>query len=143
MNRITFIAILFVLVFALPKMAFGQNAKPVEPLSKYIPTENVNVKKESNKRKNRPETSEYDYIYKRKISGMLLGNACAVQATHNMGFEYVLQPMGGVNGISFLRFQANNLWMNTKLVFKRTPFWKVILNKKIKNCREKSGDFAG
>ena len=143
MNRITLVVVLIIWVLVLPKVTFGQTSKPVNPLSKYIPTENVDSRKESNKRRNRPETSEYDYIYKQDISGMLLGNACAIQATHDMGFEYVLQPVGGVNGISAFRAKMNNLWINTKLVFKRTPFWKIILDNKIKTCREKSGDFAG
>lgn len=143
MNRIVFVFVLIICVFVLPEMAYGQTPKPVEPLSKHIPTENVDAKKEMNKRRNRPETSEYDYIYKQKIGGVLLGNACALQATRKMGFEYVLQPVGGVNGISPFRKVMNNFWINTKLVFKRTPFWKLILNKKIEDCRQKSGDFVG
>ncbi len=143
MNRISFVVILTLFILVLPKMSLGQTSKPAKPLSKYIPTENVDFRKESNNRQNRPESSEYDYIYKQNISGMLLGNACAIQATHNMGFEYVLQPVGGPNGISRFRVTMNNLWINTKLVVTRSPFWKIILDNKIKTCREKSGDFAG
>jgi hypothetical protein len=143
MNRIALVFVFFACTILLPKLAIGQSKKADLPLSSYIPTENVDPRKESNKRKNRPETSEYSFIYKRHNSGLLLGNACVIQATHKMGFEYVLQPVGYPNGISKFRFGVNNVWVNTKLVFTRSPFWKVILDNKIKDCRQKSGDFAG
>jgi len=73
----------------------------------------------------------------------LYGNPCAVEATRKMGFEYIIQPKGVPGGENFLLMQGNNLMVNVKLIFTRSPFWKFILNKRISQCRVDSGDIVG
>lgn len=120
-------------------LAFGQ--KIPYPQSD-LPTENVKMGKDSNKRANKPKRKRYSYIYVPNGNKVLYGNPCATEATHKMGFEYLVEPKG--NGSKTKKGKIlNNLWVKTKLVATRSPFWKAILKRKFKECRIKSGDFVG
>jgi hypothetical protein len=106
-----------------------------------FPTNNTANKKRFHPKKHRPKTRSYAKIYKRNTKGTLYGNPCALEVTRSMGFEYV--PLTRGKGKSPMGRLLNNLWVKTKLVFTRTPFWKLILNKKLDNCRSRSGDGVG
>lgn len=129
--------IFFVLV------AWTVNAQNHHDLHKYIPTENVDAKKRGNRWKHRPKRKHYEVIYKRSTRGTLYGNPCALEATRKMGFEYVIQTPGIPGAVLLEDVRVNNFLVNVKLIFTRSPFWKLILNKKLKRCQQKSGDIVG
>jgi hypothetical protein len=108
-----------------------------------FPTENVNFKKDANNAKNQPKRKNISFIYKESSQGILYGNPCAVEATRKMGFEYVLQPPGIPGSPGDKELERNNFLVNLKLIFTRGPFWKLTLNKRIKQCRINSGDIVG
>ena len=117
--------------------------KPTDPEA-YFPTENVNPKnKDDNTRENIPKRKHYDMIYKNSPEGTLYGNPCATEATMNMGFIYVVQPKKIEGSVPWHKVILNNVWVSTKLVFRKSPFWKSILKKKMDDCRGKSGDIVG
>lgn len=123
----------------------AQKQPPKEPQSftDFIPSENIDPKREMNPNKHRPERRNISYLYKDDSKGVYFGNPCVMEATRSMGFEYVLQVKGVPGSISEDDQFENNVLVKTKLVFTRSPFWKLILNRKIKACLEQSGDFVG
>ena len=60
-----------------------------------------------------------------------------------MGFEYLVEPARLPGSKTWKGKFLNNLWVKTKLVVTRSPFWKLILNNRIKKCRKMSGDLVG
>lgn len=114
-------------------LAYGQ--RPEE-----FPTNNTRDKRVKHK-KYKPRVREYAKIYKSNTKGTLYGNPCALKETRKMGFEYV--PLSQGHGKSPIGVVINNFFVKLKLVFTRTPFWKLILKKRFQNCREKSGDGVG
>ncbi len=122
-------------------IAHGQKKK--DPIKDYLPTDNVDVGSEDNRKKNAPKRKRYRQIIKNGTKNVLYGNACAIEATHKMGFEYVVQSKSAPGAIrDFNRFW-NNFKVKTRLLFLRSPFWKAILKSKFKKCRIKSGDKVG
>lgn len=130
------IVVLLIVGMAFSQVSYGQSKKK-DDLKKHMPTENIDMWKEANRKANQPKRKKIDYLYKKYDYGVLYGNPCAMEATRKMGFEYVMQPYFG-NGEVY-----NNIWVNIKLVFTKSPFWKLILNHRINECREKSGDIVG
>jgi hypothetical protein len=105
-----------------------------------LPT-NTTSNKRVNHRKYEPKRKTYSRLYKSSTKGTLYGNPCALEITRKMGFEYV--PLSQGHGKSAVGLILNNVYVNGKLVVTRSPFWKVILNKRFKECRAKSGDGIG
>lgn len=131
---------LILFLISMGVVAFGQS-KPY-PQS-HLPTENVEMGKDANRRSNKPKRKRYSYIYVPNGDKVLYGNPCATEATHNMGFEYLVEPKG-IKGSKTPKGKfLNNFWVKTKLIATRSPFWKAILKSKFKKCRTKSGDFVG
>ena len=91
----------------------------------------------------KPKRKKIMIIYVPDASKILYGNPCATFETHRMGFEYVVEPRNGMESKTWKGKFLNNLGVKTKLVVTRSPFWKLILKKRIKKCREQSGDFVG
>lgn len=120
---------------------YGQ--KKTKPLKDYLPTDNVDVRSDDNKKKNAPKRKYYRQIIKNSTKGILYGNTCAIEATHRMGFEYVVQSPDAPGSIRGFKRFWNNFKVKTRLFFLRSPFWKLILKKKFKKCRIKSGDKVG
>ena len=129
------------ILFCVSGCVLGQN--PEGDIERYIPTENLDRKKEANRLKNKPREKNYSYIYKKDTEGILYGNPCALEETHRMGFEYVVQKGNLPGGIEAEDVRWHNFWVKVKLVFTHSPFWKAILNKRLTECREKSGDIVG
>lgn len=117
--------------------------KKDKPVSEYLPTENLEMRKDSNKAMNRPQRKNISLLYVANADKILYGNPCVTEATHKMGFEYIVEPRNGLESKTSMGKFLNNLWIKTKLVGTRSPFWKLILKKKIKECRRQSGDFVG
>ena len=105
-----------------------------------IPTNNT-VQKRVNHRKYQPKRKIYDKLYKKNTKGTMYGNPCAIDVTHRMGFEYV--PLNQKHGKSPIGIILNNTFVGTKLFFTRSPVWKIILKKRLKDCRLSSGDGVG
>lgn len=119
------------------------NAQEKQDPRNYMPTENVEMGRDSNKRANKPKRKTYDYIYVPTADKVLYGNPCALQATHKMGFEYLVEPVGIKGSKTWKGKLLNNLWVKSKLVVLHSPFWKVALKSKFKKCRPKTGDIVG
>ncbi len=122
-------------------LCFAQQRK--EAIQNYLPTENLEVRKDSNKRKNEPKRKSYAFIYVPNADKILYGNSCMLGETRKMGFEYIVEPRNIVGSKRWSGKFLNNLQVKIKLVIIRSPFWKLILKKKIKKCRRMSGDLVG
>lgn len=114
--------------------SFGQEIKD------EIPT-NYTEHKRVDHRKYEPKRKRYDKIYKSSTKKTMYGNPCAIDVTHKMGFEYV--PLAQGRGKTSMGIIVNNSFVGMKLFVTRSPFWKLILRKRLKDCRQKSGDGIG
>ncbi|MEQ9467637.1 MAG: hypothetical protein RLN88_09505 [Ekhidna sp.] len=133
--------VLFPIIFiSISWASFGQKEKPVQD---YLPTENLEMRKDANKAANKPKRKHIGLIYVPDGNKIAYGNRCVTEETHKMGFEYIVEPVNVAGSKTWTGKRLNNLWVKTKLVVTRSPFWKLILNKKIKKCREMSGDLVG
>lgn len=93
--------------------------------------------------KDAPEAEkEYMYLYLMKSKGKLLGNRCVTEFTEDMGFRYILMPKAG-SGMSGFEQRLNNFKTRFILLFRNGPFWNYRLQRKIKECRRKTGDYVG
>ncbi|MFT6865186.1 MAG: hypothetical protein ACJA08_000003 [Cyclobacteriaceae bacterium] len=143
MNKFVSIFILQIALIFCLHTTYAQVGKKTKDLSEYMPTQNVDSRKEMNTNKNRPKRKHLDYIFKNDLNGILYGNPCAIEATRKMGFEYVFQPLGIPGSLPVDEQFSNNIMVNIKLIFTRSPFWKLILNRRIKKCKQNSGDMVG
>ena len=130
----------FISIIFLSLSCLAQKEKSVE---EELPSENLEMRKDSNKRSNRPKRKKIDLIYVPNADNILYGNPCVLEETHKMGFEYIVEPTTLPGSKTWTGKFLNNLWVKTKLVVTRSPFWKLILNNKIKKCRKMSGDLVG
>ncbi len=134
MKSLVFVIILFV---AAPILAQTQD------IQAYLPTENVDRKKDGKKGKYRPEKITIRHIVKNDPGGFLHGNPCWIEETRKMGFEYVVQRPGIPGSIKPFK----RIWENTKtitiLILTKSPFWKTTLQNRVKDCRRKTGDLVG
>ncbi|RUA27383.1 MAG: hypothetical protein DSY77_17470 [Bacteroidetes bacterium] len=64
------------------------------------------------------------------------------KVTQRFGYEYVVMPKNASKFHSGFQRTAHNFFVKTALFF-RNPFWKIISNKKAKECRQKTGDYVG
>lgn len=131
--------ILFLGLFVSPAVLLAQEDKKVED---YIPTENIE-RQNSKKRRNSPKRKSMDLIIKNTADGLLYGNPCMIEETYNMGFQYMVQTKGLPGSISGFPLFWNNFKTWNKLIFTRSPFWKMTLSKRVRDCRRQSGDFVG
>jgi len=81
-------------------------------------------------------------IYIKDTKNVLYGNPCMDKVTLRFGYEYVVMPKNASKFHSGLRRVMHNFGVKTALFF-RNPFWKIISNKKAKECRQKTGDYMG
>ena len=107
------------------------------------PTENIQFRKDDNKRKNEPRRKRISFIIKNDPKGLLYGNPCVNEETERMGFRYTVQNAGHPGTLKPITLFVHNMKVYTKLTVTRSPFWKLILNRRIKDCRERSGDWIG
>lgn len=128
----------FVIIFT---ATFGQ--KNEKSVGDYLPTDNLDAKNDANKLSNRPKRKNISLIYISTPRGILYGNPCATDATHRMGFEYIIESRYGPESKTGMGKFFNNFWVKSKLVVTRSPFWKLILNSRIRKCSDQTGDFVG
>lgn len=132
------------LFFLFVCLCFALSAQKKEKdVRNHLPTENLDMMKDSNRSANAPQRKKIALIYVRDANKILYGNPCATKETHRMGFEYIVEPRNGLESKTRKGKFLNNLWVKTKLVVTRSPFWKAILNKRIRDCKFQTGDFVG
>ena len=131
---------LLLLLFA--GMTTGLRAQSTD-ISDYIPTDNVDKRKDSNKKKNAPKRRTIRYIVKNHGQGLLYGNPCMLEQTRRMGFEYAVQTPGLPGSLRPVKRHWDNVRTWMRLIVLKSPFWKMTLNKRVKDCRKKSGDLVG
>lgn len=81
-------------------------------------------------------------IYIKDTQNVLYGNPCMDKVTGRFGYEYVVMPKNASKFHSGFQRYLHNFFVKTALFF-RNPFWKIISNKKAKECRQKTGDYMG
>jgi hypothetical protein len=81
-------------------------------------------------------------IYIKDTQNVLYGNPCMDKVTARFGYEYVVMPKNATKYHSGFQRSMHNFFVKTALFF-RNPFWKIISNKKAKECRQKTGDYMG
>ena len=122
--------------------ALAQNKKGT--LEKDMPTWVVKKKKMRNAaQKDRPRELPVRYIIIKETRGVLYGNPCAVQETQKMGFQYILLKKGQPGYENMWEKVDNNFNVKLGLIFRKSPFWKMILKRRIERCRRDTGDFVG
>ncbi|WP_224995146.1 hypothetical protein [Cesiribacter sp. SM1] len=94
--------------------------------------------------KNEPAAAkEYMHLYRTNTRGTLLGNKCMEDYTEKMGFRYVMMPPDQDGSLTATEMRFHNFGVKFALLLKNGPFWHHRLNKQVKKCREKTGDFYG
>jgi hypothetical protein len=106
-------------------------------------TENIRMKQDDNNARNRPKRKKIRVITKNKGEGILYGNPCMVEETMKMGFEYNVQIPGMPGSMLPWRRRYENFKVHLNLIVTKSPFWKLVLNRRVKDCRLRSGDFVG
>lgn len=114
-----------------------------EPLEENWPTRKVDKKVKENKRSNFPKETRIRFIYVKDGKKVLYGNPCALQATHNFGFEFGIEHRPEPGFTPWWRRFKNNTTTKTILFFTRGPWWRSNINKKLKRCIQSSGDRRG
>ncbi len=114
-----------------------------QDVTAHFPTENTTNRRVEKKKKNAPKARNIRYITKNKGQGLLYGNPCMVEQTRRMGFEYVIQTPGLPGTLKPWKRYWENFKTSAVLTLTKSPFWKTILNGRVKNCRKKSGDLVG
>ena len=106
-------------------------------------TQNTDWSYRETPKKNAPKERKIRYITKNKGEGLLYGNPCMVEQTRIMGFEYVIQTEGLPGTLLPWKRVVENVKTSIALSVTKSPFWKLVLNRRVKNCRKKSGDLVG
>ena len=107
------------------------------------PTENIKMRQDDNTRKNKPKRKRIDVIIKNSPKGLLYGNPCVEEETMRMGFKYTVQNQGLPGTLKPVTLLIHNAKVYCRLALTKSPFWKMVLNRRIKDCRERSGDWIG
>lgn len=120
-----------------------RSAHAQESIDKELPTRKTDRKVKEDTRKNDPNKNDIRRIYVIDGSKLLYGNPCALEATHALGFEYSIEHRDDAIVSSFWPRVWNNTKVKTRLLLTKGPFWKLMLNKRLKRCAKASGDFRG
>jgi hypothetical protein len=91
----------------------------------------------------REKTRRIRSMYTSTSKDNLVGNPCVEEFTKKLGFVYVQPFLSTEYPVKVLDQWTNNFWVNTVVFFRKGPFWKRKLRKRIRFCRESSGDFIG
>ena len=138
--KIDFLKYFFVwILFAVALICSGQD----KGSTVFSVDESIGITPKKLKRRVAKNRKNIDIIFKMKSGKILYGNPCLREFTRDMGFEYALQSGNMLNSSGIWNMRGNNLMVYTKLIFKKSPFWKWILNHQVKDCRKKMGDFVG
>ena len=114
-----------------------------EDIEKKFPTNKLRVKTEEDKKKHRPKERRLVYIYKTNTVNTLYGNLCALDVTRRWGFEYALEDNTTKNFKKTYHRTKNNFGVKIRLFFTKGPWWKLVINSRLKDCQVKTGDATG
>jgi len=132
------------LVFAVFLLSLiGLKAEAQSSIEENMPTRKVDNSVKEDKKKYHSKREKLMYIYKRRTNGTLYGNPCALAVTHKMGFEYMAEQKSTIDLKSYWSRFIHNGWVKTKLVLRRGPWWKITVNKRLKDCQGSTGDRTG
>jgi hypothetical protein len=134
-SKITMIALLLV--------GSVQIASAQEDFESRFPTNKLRSKTIDDKRQNRPKVKNIVFIYKKNTLNTLYGNPCALDVTRRWRFEYAVEDNTNVYFKKSFARATNNLWVKTRLFFTKGPWWKLVINKRFKDCQVKTGDATG
>jgi len=82
-------------------------------------------------------------MYTNSAKESLIGNSCVEEYTRKLGFVYIQPYLSPEYTVKVLNQWVNNAWVKTIVLFRKGPFWQRKLRKRIRYCRESSGDFIG
>lgn len=122
-------------LFFFSQTGYGQQTKPVSRTSNTSHIESKDPAYNPQKK--------IRHILKSNTHKILLGNKCMEDFTHRMGFQYIVNPKGGIGSMNGLQQFFHNMGVKFIILLKNGPFWKAKVNKRYKECRQKSGDFVG
>lgn len=121
---------------------FSQLQAQKKPQGRKYPKGTTNTDLDAHIKDEPKPEEEFMYLYLMKSKGKLLGNRCVTEFTEKMGFRYILMPRNG-SGMSGFEQRLNNVKTRFILLFRNGPFWNYRLQRKIKECRKKTGDYVG
>jgi len=90
-----------------------------------------------------PKTKTYRYLIKSDTKNTLKGNKCFEEATHKLGFEYLIAPQDFTPNRNGFRRWMHNFGVKFLLFFRNGPGWQLRLKKKYNECKYRYGDFVG
>lgn len=126
-----------ILVFMLAvEPAFSQTSAPTS-------TSNTDFNKKGRNTQKKSKSKKVRYILKKDTQNTSYGNPCVMEITRSKGFEYLVTLKGQPGYESEVQRGFHNFGINIALLFRNGPFWKFGLRKKIRDCRQKSGDYVG
>lgn len=108
-----------------------------------FPTNKLRSKTIDNKKKNRPKEYRIAYIYKTTTLKTLYGNPCALDVTRRWGFEYAIEDNYNNSFKKSFKRARRNFGVKAKLFFTKGPWWRIVINKRLKECQRKTGDAIG
>ncbi len=85
----------------------------------------------------------YTPIYTIRTNHYLVGNECMREFTRSMGFEYMPYDEYPHETYGPVGYHFYNITSRIGMIFKKGPFWKSKVNKRLAECRRASGDFIG
>lgn len=130
---------LLVLVCILPgQKANGQTEARIVATTKT----SLEVVSPAKTEKNTPKRHTV-HIVTTDIRNIGYGNMCVAEETNRMGFEYTPMPVSAIEKRSVFYYFIHNQTAKFKVTLKNGPFWQHKLKKRIKKCRQMTGDFTG
>ena len=114
---------------------FTQNNRP--------PTKAIDPDVEVRKNKIGPKNKKMLILIKNNTKGILYGNRCFEEFTHECGYEYVVQPKGQSRNRNEISRWLHNFGVKFVVTVKNGPFWRIKERKRKKECRTKTGDYVG
>lgn len=127
------------LIFIIPVMMFTSGFTQ----DRHPPTKAIDPDVEVRKNKIVPKSKKMLSLIKNNTKGILYGNRCFEEFTHECGYEYVVQLKGQSRNRNEISRWLHNFGVKFVVTIKNGPFWRIKEQKKKKECRTKSGDYVG
>lgn len=89
----------------------------------------------------RDSGSRYTQIHIRETKDVLYGNRCAEMEAQKMHIEFIIIPKDIGFGMKLRNLFGVNLNAHVKAFFRNGFFWQKRLKKRIKKCRDATGDY--
>ncbi|PKQ66564.1 hypothetical protein [Raineya orbicola] len=89
----------------------------------------------------RDSGSRYIQIHITESKEVLYGNRCAEIEAQKMGIEFIIIPKDIGYGMSRKNIFFTNLHAHFRAFWKNGFFWKKRLKKRIRHCRDATGDY--